>query len=71
MQGDLKYITPSKGQPLAKQVNIETGNNPEPQLYDLKKDIGEKRNIAAEHPEKVKEMAAMLERLKEAEQTRK
>ncbi len=71
VQGDLKYITPSKGQPLMKHVNIETGNNPEPQLYDLKKDIGERQNIAAAHPEKVKEMAAMLERLKEAERTRK
>jgi arylsulfatase A-like enzyme len=71
VQGDLKYISPSNGQKLAKEVNIETGNDPAPQLYDLKNDLGEKHNIAAEHPEKVKEMAAMLEKLKEAGKTRK
>lgn len=71
VQGDLKYISPSSGKRLAKEVNIETGNDPAPQLYDLKKDLGEKQNIAAAHPEKVKEMAAMLEKLKGVEKTRK
>jgi arylsulfatase A len=51
-------------------VNIEPGNDEMPQLYDLGKDIGEKNNIAAQYPEKVKEMAAELERLKAAERTR-
>lgn len=71
VQGNLKYITPSKGPKLAKEVNIELGNDPGPQLYDLGKDVGEQNNIAAQHPEKVKEMAAELERLKAADKTRK
>ncbi|WP_346317597.1 arylsulfatase [Chitinophaga sp. YIM B06452] len=70
LQGGFKYISPSNGQKLSKEVNIETGNDPAPQLYDLEKDLGEKQNIAAAHPEKVKEMAAMLEKLKEAVKTR-
>lgn len=71
VQGDMKYITPSQGPKVNKLVNIELGNDTEPQLYDLGKDIGEQRNIAAQFPEKVKEMAAELQRLKEANKTRK
>ncbi|RPE14178.1 arylsulfatase [Chitinophaga lutea] len=71
VQGSLKYITPSKGPKVAKEVDIELGNDTEPQLYDLKKDIGEQQNIAAQFPEKVKAMAAELERLKAADKTRK
>ncbi|HMF69939.1 MAG TPA: arylsulfatase, partial [Flavitalea sp.] len=33
IRGQWKYIEPSDGPPLAKNVNIETGNNPQPQLY--------------------------------------
>lgn len=71
VQGDLKYITPSNGAKVMTHVNIESGADKGPQLYDLKKDVGEKQNIAAAHPEKVKEMAAMLQTLKDAEKTRK
>ncbi len=71
VQGNLKYITPSKGPKVAKEVDIELGNDPAPQLYDLKKDIGERQNIAAQFPEKVKAMGAELERLKAANKTRK
>ncbi len=70
VQGNYKYITPSKGKKLMELVNIEPGNDEMPQLYDLGKDIGEKNNIAAQYPEKVKEMAAELQRLKTAERTR-
>jgi arylsulfatase A-like enzyme len=70
VQGNWKYITPSKGAKLMKEVNIESGNDEVPQLYDLRADVGEKQNIAAQHPDKVKAMAAELERLKNAPQTR-
>lgn len=33
------------------------------QLYDLATDLGETKNLAAEHPDRVKEMAALLQRL--------
>jgi len=45
-------------------VNIELGNDPQPQLYNLKNDLGERQNIAAEHQEIVKELAATLEKIK-------
>lgn len=31
-------------------------------LYDLSSDIGEKKNLAAEHPERVKELTALMEK---------
>jgi len=55
-----KYITPNNGVAVNKLVNIETGNSTEPQLYNLNNDIGEKHNLAAQYPEKVKELASLL-----------
>ncbi len=55
-----KFIPPNNGSPLAKEVDIETGNSTEIQLYNLKEDIGEKYNLAAQYPDKVKELAALL-----------
>lgn len=59
-----KYIEPSDGAAVSKLVNIETGNDKMPQLYDLKNDLGEKNNLAAQHPDKVKALAALLEQMK-------
>jgi hypothetical protein len=47
------------------------GNDPEPQLYNLKEDIGERKNLATENPEKVKELEALLAKIKEDGRTRK
>jgi arylsulfatase A-like enzyme len=62
--GDWKYIEPSKGAKFNRSTNTELGNDPEPQLYSLKTDLGEKTNLADRHPEKVKEMAARLEEIR-------
>lgn len=59
-KGHMKYILPSKGQAIAKLTNIELGNNPEDQLYDLEKDPGEKNNIAKQNPKIVKELKEQL-----------
>ncbi|MEO6000755.1 MAG: arylsulfatase [Chitinophagaceae bacterium] len=59
-----KYIQPAPGPALAKEVNIELGNSKDPQLYDLSKDIGEQKNLAAANPEMVKEMSATLQNIK-------
>lgn len=40
------------------------GNDPGPQLYDLRTDLGETRNVAAEHPERVAELSALLQTIK-------
>ncbi len=59
-KGEWKYIEPSNEQAIAVLTNIELGNSPSAQLYNLKSDIGEKKNLAVEYPEKAKEMAALL-----------
>lgn len=59
-----KYIEPNKGAKLFTNVNIESGNNTEPQLYDLSKDIGEKNNLALQYPEKVDELSDLLQKIK-------
>lgn len=58
-----KYIAPCNGPAYDKNTNIEYGNNPEPQLYNIKKDPGEKYNLASDNPKKVKELAEFLARL--------
>lgn len=65
-----KYITPGNGPKINQWTNTELGNDLEPQLYNLKKDIGEKNNIAAHHPGIVKMLAKTLLKVKENEHTR-
>lgn len=51
--GEWKYITPNKGTAYIELTNTETGNSIKEQLYNLRKDIGEKDNVAIQNPEKV------------------
>jgi arylsulfatase A-like enzyme len=62
--GNWKYIEPSKGPKINKDTNTELGNSAEPQLYDLSADPGEKTNLAAKFPDKVKEMSGLLAAIK-------
>lgn len=64
IEGDWKYIEPSDGPRFNANTNTELGNDPQPQLYNLKDDIAEKHNLAAERPEIVKDMAAMLAKIR-------
>jgi len=48
------------GVPLYKDVNIETGFSPEIQLYNLKTDPGQRKNLAGEEKERVREMRGKL-----------
>jgi arylsulfatase A-like enzyme len=70
IKGQWKYIEPSKKPKINRKVNIELGNDSIPQLYNLKEDLGEKNNIAAEHPEKVEELAALLKKIRNDGRTR-
>jgi arylsulfatase A-like enzyme len=63
--GGWKYIEPGKGPAVEKGTNIELGNDPQPQLYNLAEDIGETRNLAAAHPDRVRAMAERLRAIKE------
>ena len=62
--GEWKNIDPSNRAAYQKLTNIELGNSKEEQLYNLKQDIGEKKNLAAEHPEIVAKLKAILEKEK-------
>jgi hypothetical protein len=46
-------------------TDTELGNDTAPQLYDLAADPGETRNLAAEHAGRLKEMEALLRRIKD------
>jgi len=64
VQNHWKYIEPGKGPKIFSKVDIESGIDEQPQLYDLDKDPGEKNNLAAAHPEKVKELADLLQKIR-------
>ncbi len=59
--GEWKYISPSDKKNYEKLTNTELGNAPQDQLYFLKKDIGEKNNLADRYPEKIKAFQKILE----------
>jgi len=60
-----KYIRPSDGKSYEALTGIETGNSLQAQLYNLKDDIGEKKNLADAYPAKVKELAALLQQIQD------
>ncbi len=54
----------ASGAKINANTNTELGNDPEPQLYDLARDPGERTNLATERKDKAEELAALLERLR-------
>ncbi len=69
IRGNWKYIEPSSGPPLNRDTNTETGYSPQPQLYDLKTDLGETKNLAEKYPQLTTELAALLKTVREKEDT--
>jgi len=63
-KGDWVLIPPYKGPALSKNVNIEIGNAPDYQLYNLKEDVGEQNNMATGNPDKLEEMIADYEAIR-------
>jgi arylsulfatase A-like enzyme len=63
-QGNWIMIPPHKGIALNKWVNIETGNSPEYQLYNLSDDVVQQKNLASSNKEKLDEMIATFEKLR-------
>ncbi|MCX6221694.1 MAG: arylsulfatase [Bacteroidia bacterium] len=59
-----KYIEPSPGPLREDYSKIELGNDPDPQLYNLKEDTGEQRNLARQYPARVKVLAEKLKDIK-------
>lgn len=60
-QGDWIMIPPYSGDSILEEVNIEMGNDKDFQLYNLKKDIGQKNNLAKAQPKKLKELIKNFE----------
>jgi arylsulfatase A-like enzyme len=69
-EGSWKYIEPSSGPKITANTNIETGNDIDGQLYDLGRDVGERQNLAAKYPERMRQMAAQLAKIREAGRSR-
>lgn len=63
-QGDWVFIPSHEGPPVNTNVNIETGNSPVPQLYDLSGDIGQVENVASAHPDVAERMADRLKQIR-------
>ena len=54
--GDWILIPPYPGKSVIPEVNIETGNNLNYQLFNLKDDLSQTHNFATENPNKLKEL---------------
>ena len=63
-QGPWKLIEPGRGPRINSNTNTETGQAGEVQLYNLDEDLGETKNVAAQHPDKLKEMRDLLEAIR-------
>jgi len=63
-KGEWVLIPPHGGRAIAVEVNIELGNAPEYQLYNLNEDLGEQDNLAKSNPEKLEEMIATFEEIR-------
>ena len=71
IKGNWKIIEPRTGAKKNANTNTELGGEPKSALYDLDNDLGEKNNIADKHPEIVKEMTALLNKIKTDGRSRK
>jgi len=67
--GNWVMIPPYSGPAVQNQVNIELGNYPEYQLYNLAKDLSQERNLAESNPEKLQEMIKRFEQIRGIEST--
>lgn len=56
LKDDWYFIPPYKGAAVSGNVNIETGNSPDYQLYSHSKDIGQMNNLAKDYPEIIQEL---------------
>ena len=64
VEGNWKVIEGGKGARVDRNTATELGNEPTPQLYDIKLDPGETTNRAAEYPEVMARMLGELGRIR-------
>jgi len=64
--GNWKYIEPSPGPARAANTNVELGSSAAGQLFNLADDPGEQNNLGSKNPEKLKQLADALEKIRKA-----
>ena len=69
-KGPWKFIPARKGAKVLANTNIESGADPAGQLYNLADDLGEKKNVAAEHSDIVKDITVLFEKVRTAGRSR-
>jgi hypothetical protein len=62
-EGFWKYIEPTTGPKIQKNTNTELGGDSDGQLFNLASDLGERRDLAAEHPGRVLRMQERLQQI--------
>ena len=67
VKGYWKLIEQGPGEKLYTHVNIESGNDTVPQLYNLKTEIGEQTNVASDNPLIVNELTQLLLKIRNNE----
>jgi arylsulfatase A-like enzyme len=65
-EGSWKYIEPTTGPKVQKNTNTELGGDSDGQLFNLANDLGERRDLAAEHPDVVLRMRERLQEIRSA-----
>ncbi|MBO0948341.1 arylsulfatase [Fibrella sp. HMF5405] len=61
--GNWLLIPPYPGKPVNEQVQLETGLSPSPQLYNLRSDPGQQKNLAQSLPDKLTEMQKQMKQV--------
>lgn len=69
-QGDWKLIEAGRGPKRLANTNIESGQAETEQLYNLREDLGESRDLAAEHPDVVAALKGRLQEIRAAGRSR-
>ena len=64
-EGDWKYVEPKPGPKRSRNTDVELGNDPQPQLYNLADDPGERVNRAAEEWERTATLRAKLAKIRD------
>jgi len=66
-KGNWVLIPPYDGPALNKNVNIELGNDPEFQLYNIDTDLAQQNNLASDMPDKLEEMKTLFASIRGSE----
>jgi arylsulfatase A-like enzyme len=68
-KGPWKLIEPGKGPKVLANTNTETGQTGEFQLYNLEEDLGESKDVAAQHPDRARWMRGLLEAIRQGKRS--